>query len=54
MTDAYSKLKLDLAFRKEVSGRVGLGFELPSKKAVIGPNGLKIEAEPLSEMAATA
>ena len=54
VTDAYSKLKLDLAFRKEVAGRVGLGFELPSKRAVIGPNGPKLGTDPVPEMAATA
>jgi integrase len=43
VTDDYSKLKDDLAFRKEVAIRVGLGFELPSKKIAIGPNGLKID-----------
>jgi hypothetical protein len=53
-TDAYSKLKLDLAFRKEVAERVGLGFVLPSKKTVLGPNGPKIETERLQEMAVSA
>lgn len=28
-----------MALRKEVAGRIGLGFELPSKNAVVGPNG---------------
>lgn len=54
VTDAYNKLKLDLAFRKEVAGRVGLGFELPSKETVIGPNGLKLETAPVAEMVACA
>jgi integrase len=54
VTDAYSKLKLDLAFRKEVAERVGLGFELPSKKTVIGPSGPKLETEPVAEIAACA
>lgn len=53
VTDRYSKLKDDLGFRKEVAVRVGLGFELSSQKAVIGPNGPKIETEPLQEMAAS-
>ena len=52
MTDDYSKLKDDLVFRKEVAIRVGLGFELPSKKTKVGPNGPKIETKPISEMAA--
>jgi integrase len=52
VTDDYSKLKDDLVFRKEVAIRVGLGFELPSKKAEVGPNGPKIETKPISEIAA--
>lgn len=54
VTDDYSKLRDDLEFRKEVAVRVGLGFELPSQKTVIGPNGPKIETKPDSEMAACA
>ena len=41
--DIYSKLKQDVAFRKEVAERIGVGFELPSKNLVVGPNGLKPE-----------
>jgi integrase len=54
VTDDYSKLKDDLEFRKEVAVRVGLGFELPSRKTIVGPNGPKIETELLQEMAASA
>src|ERR1700756_2740927 len=54
VTDDYSKLKDDLGFRKEVAIRVGLGFELPSKKHVVGPNGPKIETTPVLEMVASA
>jgi integrase/recombinase XerD len=54
VTDHYSKLKDDVDFRKEVAGRVGLGFELPSKKTAIGPNGLKIETQAFQEITATA
>jgi integrase len=53
VTDDYSKLKDDLEFRKEVAIRVGLGFEVPSKNAVVGPNGPKIETELLQETAAS-
>jgi hypothetical protein len=53
VTDHYSKLKDDLEFRKEVAVRVGLGFELPSKKTVIGLNGPKIESEAFQGMAAS-
>jgi hypothetical protein len=52
VTDDYSKLKHDLVFRKEVAIRVGFGFELPSKKTEVGPNGPKIETKPISQMAA--
>jgi hypothetical protein len=47
-----ANLKDDLVFRKEVAKRVGLGFELPSEKTEVGPNGPKIETKPISEMAA--
>jgi hypothetical protein len=40
-------------FRKEVAEKAGLGFELPSEKPVVGPNGLKIETQPVLEMAAS-
>jgi hypothetical protein len=53
MSDLYDKIRHDVAFRKEVAGRIGLGFELPSKNAVVGPNGPKIESEPVLEMAAS-
>ena len=54
VTDNHSKLKEDLAFRKEVAERVGLGFELLSETISLGPNGPKIEPEPVSEMAVCA
>src|SRR5208283_5061439 len=38
VTDVYSKLKEDVAFRKEVAEQVGVGFELPSKKLEVAPN----------------
>jgi hypothetical protein len=53
VTDHYSKLKNDLEFRKEVAVRAGLGFELSSKKTVVGPNGPKIETEALRKMTAS-
>jgi len=37
--DLYSQLESNIQFRKEVAERVGLGFTLPSKKAVVGPKG---------------
>ena len=51
MTDSYSKLKDDVEFRKQVAEKVGLGFELPSEKAVVGPNGPKLEVGPVEELA---
>ena len=47
MTDSYSKLKYDVEFRKQVVEKVGLGFELPSEKAVIAPNGPKLKVGPI-------
>ena len=54
MSDLYDKIRQDVKFRKEVAEKAGLGFELPSKTAVVGPNGLKIESEAVLEMSATA
>ncbi len=51
MTDSYSKLKDDAEFRKQVAEKVGLGFELPSEKAVVGLNGPKLEVGPVEELA---
>jgi len=51
MTDSYSKLKYDVEFRKQVVDKVGLGFEVPSEKAVVGPNGPKLEVGPVEELA---
>jgi integrase len=51
VTDHYSKLKDDLEFRKAVAVRVGLGFELPSRNTIDGPNGPNIETQALQEMA---
>jgi hypothetical protein len=54
MSDLFVKIRHDVAFRKEVAEKAGLGFELPSKKLVVGQNGPKIENEIVLEMAATA
>jgi len=51
--DIYSQLETNVKFRKEVAERIGLGIELPCKKVVVGPNGLKIESEPVLEIAAS-
>lgn len=49
--DIYSKLKEDVAFRQEVTSRIGFGFELPAEECVVGPNGPKIQAESVQEVA---
>jgi hypothetical protein len=51
VTDSYSKLKDDAEFRKQVAEKVGLGFELPSEKVVVGLNGPKLEVGPVQELA---
>lgn len=51
--DIYSKLKEDVAFRQEVTSRIGFGFELPVEEGVVGPNGPKIKAEGAQEVAVT-
>ncbi len=38
VTDSYSKLKEDVAFRKKVAGQVGIGFELPAENPEVAPN----------------
>jgi integrase len=38
VTDEYSKLKEDVAFRKKVAEQVGIGFELPAEKSEVAPN----------------
>ena len=37
VTDVYSKLKEDVAFRKQVAEQVGIGFELPAAKPEVAP-----------------
>jgi integrase len=37
VTDVYSKLKEDVAFRKKVAEQVGIGFELPAEKTEVAP-----------------
>jgi hypothetical protein len=48
MSDPNDRIRRDVAFCKEVAEvaeRIGLGFELPSKNAVLGPNGPTIKSE---------
>src|SRR5207249_10010948 len=51
MSDLYDKVKSNVAFRKEMAEKAGLGFELPSKILVIGR---KLEFARDLEMTATA
>ncbi len=41
--DIYSKLKEDLEFRRDVSKRIGLGFDLPAA----GPVGKEVKSAPV-------
>ena len=54
MSDLYDKIRSNVAFRKEMAEKAGLGFELPSKIIVIGRNGRKLESARDLEMTATA
>jgi integrase len=53
MSDLYDKIKEDVAFRKEVAEKAGLGFELPSKIPVVGPNGPKWTETPDAQLVAS-
>jgi hypothetical protein len=50
----YSKLKDVVAFQKELLERISLGFELPSKMHVFGPNGPKIDVGDVELLAVNA
>ena len=54
MSDLYDKVRRDVAFRKEVAEKAGLGFELPSKITVIGRNGRKWTEMPDVQVAVNA
>jgi hypothetical protein len=47
ISDPYNKIRYDVAVCKEVAERIGLGFELPSKNAVVEANGSTIKSEPV-------
>ncbi len=38
MTDGYSKLREDVQYRKEVAGKIGLGFEISAQTPDVVPN----------------
>jgi len=54
MSDRYDKAAHERALRKDWAERAGVGFELPSKIRVIGPNGPKLNSETPKEMAVNA
>jgi len=35
MSDLYDKIRSNVAFRKEMAEKAGLGFELPSKSSLL-------------------
>jgi hypothetical protein len=43
MSGHYDQIKNDVAFRKDVANRVGVGFDVPASLASIEPNEPKIE-----------
>ena len=47
-------LKEDAEFRRDWTGSIGLGLDIPSEETPAGPNGPKIEAKVVSEMVACA
>jgi hypothetical protein len=54
MSNLYDKIRHDVEFRKEVAEKAGLGFELPSNKPVVGPNGPKRTEAPDVQLAVNA
>jgi|SRR5580704_6672401 hypothetical protein len=54
MSNLYDKIRHDVEFRKEVAEKAGLGFELPSQKPVVGPNGPKRTETPEVQWAVNA
>jgi hypothetical protein len=54
MSGHYDQIKHDVAFRKEVVNRVGLGFDVPASLASIEPNEPKIEVAVQKEVAVIA
>jgi hypothetical protein len=50
MSDSNNRIRHDVAFCREVAERIGLGCELPSRNAAVGPNGPKIKSQPVLGM----
>jgi hypothetical protein len=53
MSGHYDQIKNDVAFRKDVVNRCGVGFDVPVSLASIEPNEPKIEASAIPEVALT-
>lgn len=53
MSGVYDKIRQDVEFRKEVTEKAGLGFELQLKNPLLEANGPKIKNEGVLEMAAS-
>jgi hypothetical protein len=53
INDEMHRLESNIQFRKEVVERIGLGFELPSKKVVVGLNGPKRTEVPDAQLVAS-
>jgi len=53
MSGHYDQIKNDVAFRKDVVNRCGVGFDVPASLASIEPNEPKIEAVVEQEVAVT-
>ena len=61
MSDLYDKIKSNVAFRKQMAEKAGLGFDIPSKSVQVwqencslGPNGPKWTETPSAQSAACA
>lgn len=54
MSGHYDQIKDDVAFRKDVANRVGVGFDVPTSLASIEPNEPKIQPEMAKEVAVNA
>jgi hypothetical protein len=53
MSGHYDQIKNDVAFRKDVVNRCGVGFDVPVSLASIEPNEPKLEAVVEQEVAVT-
>jgi hypothetical protein len=53
MSGHCDQIRNDVAFRKDVVNRCGLGFDVPASLASIEPNEPKIEASAIPEVAVT-